>query len=81
MTIDVRPAIRREHKVLADVLSRAFFDDPVQQWLVPDARHRYARLKRFFRVELDARGAADALRLLAPGDSLVRATTAAGGWS
>jgi L-ascorbate metabolism protein UlaG (beta-lactamase superfamily) len=34
-----------------------------------------------FRVELDARGAADALRLLAPGASLVRAATATGGWS
>ncbi len=36
---------------------------------------------RRFRVELDARGAVGALRLLAPGDSLVRTATAAGGWS
>jgi GNAT superfamily N-acetyltransferase len=50
---EARAANRHEHKVLADVLARAFYDDPVMQWLIRDSRQRYARLKRFFRAELD----------------------------
>lgn len=49
----VHRATKREHPVLADLLARSFFDDPVMTWLIPEPRHRYGRLKSFYRAELD----------------------------
>jgi GNAT superfamily N-acetyltransferase len=37
---------------LKEVLAEAFYEDPVLGWLIPDARRRKARLRRFFAVEL-----------------------------
>jgi len=37
---------------LKEVLADAFHEDPVFGWLIPDARRRRARLRRFFAVEL-----------------------------
>lgn len=37
---------------LKEVLADAFHEDPVLGWLIPDARRRRARLRRFFAVEL-----------------------------
>lgn len=34
------------------VLAEAFFDDPIQTWLLPDAQRRAARLRRAFAVQL-----------------------------
>ncbi len=50
---EVREATKGDRLVLADVLARAFFDDPIICWLLPDERDRYARMKRFYKVELD----------------------------
>jgi ribosomal protein S18 acetylase RimI-like enzyme len=37
---------------LKEVLAEAFHEDPILSWLIPDARRRKARLRRFFAVEL-----------------------------
>ena len=50
--IKVRDARKDEDKKLADVLARAFWDDPVLSWLVPNPSTRYARMKHFFQAEL-----------------------------
>jgi GNAT superfamily N-acetyltransferase len=46
--IDVAPARRRDVKGLARVLGRAFFDDPVMMWMVPDDARRARALPRIF---------------------------------
>lgn len=48
MTIEVRPALRADVPELTRVLGRAFHDDPVSMWLLPDAKTRVARLGRLF---------------------------------
>jgi ribosomal protein S18 acetylase RimI-like enzyme len=47
-----RLATPSDHRYLADVLARAFWDDPIMMWLVPHERTRYRRLKTFFAIEL-----------------------------
>ncbi|HTD58160.1 MAG TPA: GNAT family N-acetyltransferase [Solirubrobacteraceae bacterium] len=37
---------------LKDVLAKAFFEDPVLGWLMPDDARRLARLRSFFAIEL-----------------------------
>ncbi len=49
MAIAVCPALPSDFDQLADVLTRAFLDDPVIEWFFPDASTRPARVKRFFR--------------------------------
>jgi GNAT superfamily N-acetyltransferase len=34
------------------VLAKAFYDDPILGWLMPDERKRHARLRRFYAIEL-----------------------------
>ncbi|MCG5432509.1 GNAT family N-acetyltransferase [Mycobacterium sp. MYCO198283] len=46
--IAVRPAARADLRALSQVLGRAFFDDPVMRWMMPDDRARAARLPRVF---------------------------------
>jgi GNAT superfamily N-acetyltransferase len=50
------PALRRatsaDDAVMAAVLSRSFFDDPVMTWLVPDEATRDRRQQTFYRAEL-----------------------------
>jgi GNAT superfamily N-acetyltransferase len=45
-------AVNADAARLKDVMARAFHDDPVFGWLLPDARKRQARLRRFFGIEL-----------------------------
>lgn len=48
MAIEVRPARRSDIRVLAGVLARAFQNDPVFEWLQPDAATRAAAVPGFF---------------------------------
>jgi GNAT superfamily N-acetyltransferase len=53
-SVTVRPAARAESVGLAEVLSAAFYEDPVFGWMMPAPAKRLDRLKRFFAIELDA---------------------------
>ncbi len=48
MTINAHPAQRADIGQLSHVLGRAFYDDPVSMWIMPDDRTRAAHLRRFF---------------------------------
>lgn len=48
MTINAHPAQRADIGELSHVLGRAFYDDPVSMWIMPDDRTRAAHLRRFF---------------------------------
>jgi GNAT superfamily N-acetyltransferase len=48
MTIHARPAQKTNISELSHVLGRAFYDDPVSEWIMPDDRTRAANLRRFF---------------------------------
>jgi ribosomal protein S18 acetylase RimI-like enzyme len=49
---ELRQATIEDVGRLEEVLAEAFHEDPVLSWLIPDARRRRARLRRFFAVEL-----------------------------
>lgn len=46
--VDVRPALKSDIKQLAGVLGRAFYDDPVMVWMLPEDAHRKRALARMF---------------------------------
>lgn len=46
--VDVRPARKSDLGALARTLARAFQDDPVMTWMVPDGRRRARALPRLF---------------------------------
>jgi len=46
--IRVEPAQRRDARQIGTVLARAFYDDPVTSWMLPDARTRLKALTRAF---------------------------------
>lgn len=46
--VDVRPGRRSDVRELADVLGRAFHDDPVMKWILPDDADRGRGLTRMF---------------------------------
>ncbi|WP_292988959.1 GNAT family N-acetyltransferase [Mycobacterium sp.] len=48
MTINTRPARKADVTELSHALGRAFFDDPVSMWIMPDDKVRAARQRRFF---------------------------------
>ncbi|MBS4727888.1 GNAT family N-acetyltransferase [Mycobacterium sp. SM1] len=48
MAIQARPARKADIRGLSQVLGRAFYDDPVAAWMMPDARSRTVRLARLF---------------------------------
>jgi GNAT superfamily N-acetyltransferase len=50
--VEVRVAGRGDAGETAEVLARAFYDDPVFKWLVPAGGSRERRLRRFFLTEL-----------------------------
>jgi GNAT superfamily N-acetyltransferase len=50
--VRVRPAVRDDFGVLAEVLARAFYDDPVTAWFYPDAARRLRHGRRFFDIRL-----------------------------
>ncbi|NIH97131.1 GNAT family N-acetyltransferase [Mycolicibacterium fluoranthenivorans] len=47
-TVDVRPAVRADIAALSQVLGRAFYDDPVMAWMLPDPVARRRKLHRVF---------------------------------
>src|SRR5688500_12181309 len=49
---DVRPAVPADYGPLAEVLARAFYDDPVTSWFYPDATRRMGHSRRFFEIRL-----------------------------
>ena len=48
MTINARPAQKADISELSHVLGRAFYDDPVSMWIMPDDGTRAAHLRKFF---------------------------------
>jgi GNAT superfamily N-acetyltransferase len=48
MTINTRPAKKADISELSHVLGRAFYDDPVSIWALPDDKTRAAQLRKFF---------------------------------
>lgn len=48
MSIDVRPLGRRDVRDAARVLAKAFYDDPVTSWMLPDDSSRLTALTRAF---------------------------------
>ena len=48
MTINTRPARKADVTELSHALGRAFFDDPVSVWIMPDDKARAARQRKFF---------------------------------
>jgi ribosomal protein S18 acetylase RimI-like enzyme len=48
MTINARPAQKAHISELSHVLGRAFYDDPVSIWIMPDDKSRAAHLRKFF---------------------------------
>jgi ribosomal protein S18 acetylase RimI-like enzyme len=46
--IDVRPAVKGDVRELAHTLGRAFFDDPVMMWMLPDPGQRAKGLATMF---------------------------------
>ena len=50
--VSVRPALRADFPALAEVLARAFYDDPVTAWFYPDDARRMRHARRFFAIRL-----------------------------
>ena len=48
MTIDVLGAARNDIAEMSAMLGRAYEDDPVGRWLLPDPSRRAKRLPKFF---------------------------------
>src|ERR1700743_1016125 len=48
MTIHTRPGGKADVSELSHALGRAFFDDPVSIWIMPDDKARAARQRKFF---------------------------------
>jgi GNAT superfamily N-acetyltransferase len=46
--IQARPACKADIRALSGILGRAFYDDPVMMWVLPDDSSRAARLPRLF---------------------------------
>ena len=42
---------RGEVAQLAEVLAKAFYDDPILSWMLPDPATRAGRLRRFYAIE------------------------------
>lgn len=52
--IDVAPVRPADRDTVGEVLARAFHDDPVFEWIVPDEQRRAARLPAVFAAFADA---------------------------
>jgi GNAT superfamily N-acetyltransferase len=46
--IDVRPAVKADVREMSRILARAFYDDPVMSWMLPDDGTRLTALTRAF---------------------------------
>ena len=51
-SLGVRRAAPEDFDPLAEVLARAFYDDPVTAWFYPDAVRRMRHSRRFFRIRM-----------------------------
>lgn len=49
MDPDIRDATRADVRALGEMLTRAFWDDPMTEWLLPDERSRSRRVRPFWR--------------------------------
>lgn len=49
----MRPATRADSRAICALLARAFVDDPLIAWMLPDPAKREAQLGRFFRMMVD----------------------------
>lgn len=49
---ELHPATHAHAATLAGVLARAFHEDPIFAWLMPDERRRPSRLRRYFALQL-----------------------------
>ncbi|HET9895392.1 MAG TPA: GNAT family N-acetyltransferase [Streptosporangiaceae bacterium] len=52
--VSIRPATRADVGPLADVMARAFYDDPPFVWMLPEPRTRHVRARRLFATILRA---------------------------
>jgi GNAT superfamily N-acetyltransferase len=50
VTPQARPARKADVRELSHTLARAFYDDPVMSWLLPDEKSRTAQLSRLFKA-------------------------------
>lgn len=50
--VSVRPVVRADVRKLADVLAKAFYDDPPFMWMLPDDKTRLARSRGIFTTVL-----------------------------
>jgi GNAT superfamily N-acetyltransferase len=50
MTINTRPGHKADVSELSHALGRAFFDDPVSIWIMPDEQVRARHLRKFFAI-------------------------------
>ena len=50
--VSVRRALPQDFRPLAEVLARAFYDDPVTAWFYPDDSRRMRHARRFFAIRL-----------------------------
>ena len=48
ISVEARPATRADVGALSGTLGRAFFDDPVMVWMLPDANARRRKLRKLF---------------------------------
>src|ERR1700747_158313 len=48
MTIHTRPAQKADISELSHALGRAFYDDPVSIWIMPNDKSRAEHLRKFF---------------------------------
>jgi len=65
--MDVRPATREDHGVMAAVLAAAFATDPPLSWFIPDAGKREALLRRHFDASIPLYAAAGSTWVSADG--------------
>ncbi|CAM5668594.1 N-acetyltransferase [Streptomyces avidinii] len=65
----IRCARPAESGAIASLLARAFADDPVMTWMIPDAADRERRIARYFRLaQRQQRPRAGGVRVAATGD-------------
>ena len=50
MAIDVRPSRKTDVRAVSRTLGRAFYEDPVMRWMLPDDAQRATGLPRTFAV-------------------------------
>lgn len=68
----IRPAVPQDTRPAAAVMARAFADDPLYAWILPDERVRRRRLPRLFAVQLRAaRRGHDEIDVMVAGEQIL----------